>query len=319
VRISRALRAVKARGLTNTECPLASAAQGKHCGRFFRMFDLLHRTALYLLCRHAAGWRGMWRLRLPERAVAYRFPTSGTVRTRVKWGATLEVRRNDVVGHTVHFFGDYEHKLRSTLDREVRAGDAVLDIGANIGVVSVYLAGLVGAEGRVFSVEPLAQNFELLQRNVAANGVSNVVSATQCALGTEEREIELRFDPETTNWGNTSLHNQTGASVQRVPMRTLDSLWESWGRPHLRVVKMDVEGYEYEVLSGASRLLSEDPPDVWIVEFNGEYLSSIPGGFERQWQCFASRGYQAFSMKDDSPMTSAPTRHCDVLFRLPPR
>ena len=281
------------------------------------MFDALYRTALYLLCRHASDWRGIWRLRLAERAVAYRFPRGGTLRTRTKWGADIEVRRNDVIGHTVHFFGDYEQKLRTMLDREVTPGSVVLDIGANIGVVSVYLSRLVGPTGRVFSIEPLRENHALLLRNAASNGAAEIIRAEHCALGADHREIEIRFDEDTTNWGNTSLHNQTGRSVQRVPMQTLDSLWEQWGRPHVRLVKMDVEGYESEVFAGASRLLSEDPPEVWITEFNGEYLARIPGGFQLQWQALISRGYEAFSPHDGARLTAAPDRHCDVLFRLP--
>jgi FkbM family methyltransferase len=276
----------------------------------------LYRLWLYALCRYAANWRGIWRLKLGERALVYRFAQSGNLVTKTKWGVPIEVRKNDSVGHTVYFFGDYERKLLNAIRRELKSGDVALDIGANIGVVSLYCATLVGQTGRVFAIEPLQQNHELLQRNLQRAGFDNVIQAELCALGAEEKSVTIQFNEYTDNWGNTSLLNQSGASRQEVSMLRLDTLWEKWGRPQITFVKLDVEGFEIEVLKGATRLLRQSPPKVWIVEFNLDYLSRQDNGVANLWNYFINHAYTPYHMKTRTRMAQPPTAHCDVLFRL---
>lgn len=276
----------------------------------------LRQICLYILCRYAVNWRGMWRLRLGERALAFRFAQGGTLITRTRWGVPIEVRKNDSIGHTVYFFGDYEKKLLAVIRRELRPGDVALDIGANIGVVSLFCATRVGPTGRVFAVEALRQNHELLERNVRRAGFSNRITTAHCALGAEEKTIVIRFDETTENWGNTSLLDQSGASQQEVRMQRLDQLWEKWGRPHIQLVKLDVEGFEAEVLKGAGRLLQESPPAFWIVEFNPDYLARETGGVATLWHTFVRRGYTPYHMKTQLRLDRPPDAHCDVLFRL---
>jgi FkbM family methyltransferase len=281
-----------------------------------RMFNTLYRWLLFLLCRHCTGWRGMWRLDLLQRVREYRFPTGGTILVQMKWGLPIEVRKNDVVGRSIYFFGDYERKLLRAVEREVRAGDTVLDIGANIGTVSLFCGSLVGQAGRVFCIEPLAENFALLEKNVQRVGFADRICAEHCALGSEEKTIALHFDAQSDNWGNISLLESGGSGVEEVPMVRLDTLWERWSRPQIDFVKMDVEGYEYEVLQGAARMLREKPPRVWVVEFNMEYLSRVENGVRRLWDFFLQHGYEPFSMKTGEKLPQPPEAHCDVLFRL---
>ena len=281
-----------------------------------RFSNYIRRICLYALCRHAAGWRGMWRLKLGQRALAYRFPKAGTLVTHTRWGVPIEVRKNDSIGHLVYFFGNYERKLLAAIRRELQPGDAALDIGANIGVVSLFCATRVGPTGRVFAIEALRQNHELLTNNIQRAGFSNVITTEHCALGEEERTIVIRFDERTENWGNTSLLDQTGSSQQEVPMRRLDQVWEKWGRPRIKLVKLDVEGLEHEVLKGAERFLKECPPAVWIVEFNLDYLAREANGAANLWDIFIRRGYTPYHMKTRQRLDNPPVTHCDVLFRL---
>jgi len=280
------------------------------------MLNTVHRWLLYLLCRHCSEWRGIWRLDLLQHAFDYRFPESGRLLTETKWGQPIEIRKNDLVGHMIYFFGEFERKLRTVASAELHAGDVALDIGANVGAVSLFLGTLVGPKGRVFSIEPLAENFELLDRNVRRVDSGNVFHPEHCALGSEEKTISLRFDEHMHNSGAVSLLDRGGKGEQSVALRRLDTLWESWGRPRIRFVKMDVEGYEYEVMRGAERLLREAPPEVWVVEFNWEQLSRIENGVRRQWDIFLDHGYEPFDMETGAKMASQPTAHCDVIFRF---
>ena len=280
------------------------------------MFDTLHRWLLFVLCRYCQGWWGMWRLDLSRRIMDYRFSTAGPLLVRTKWGLPIEVRKNDLIGHVLYFFGDIERKLRAAAAAELSPGDAALDIGANIGAVSLFLGSRVGRKGRVFCIEPLAENFAMLRRNLERVDFGGIFCAEHCALGSEEKTVSLHFHEQMDNSGTVSLLDDTGDAVQPVVMRRLDTLWEEWGRPPLRFVKMDVEGYEYEVMRGAERLLREAPPKVWVVEFHWEHLSRIKNGVRRQWDIFLQHGYEPFSIATGGKMTQPPEAHCDVLSRL---
>jgi len=155
------------------------------------------------------------------------------------------------------------HRLRNMGSREklfleeaVRPGMRVVDVGANIGLYSLLLARLVGEEGRVFSFEPDAIMVAALRRNVAANHMSHV-EVYSCAAGSGSGRGVLRRN--VMNSGD----NRLGAGITRfhgeqasVPVRALqDVLREEL----VDFIKMDVQGWEAEVLLGAVGLWDANP------------------------------------------------------------
>jgi FkbM family methyltransferase len=270
---------------------------------------------LYALCRHCSTWRGAWRLDLPRRVDEFRFSQPGTFVTETRFGFPIEVRKNDIIGHNLHFFGRYNAPLENVASAALRPGDCALDLGANIGAVALHLARLVGPTGRVFAIEPMSANAELLARNVRRAGLEKVVQIERVAAGRASERTALFFDPGTSNWGAISLRDRSGTASEEIQNEPLDELWKRWGRPHFRFVKMDVEGFEPDVLAGACELLATAPPEVWVVEFNPEQLAHTDGGAAQLWDAFIKRRYAAFT-KDGTPLSAAPRNHCDVVFRL---
>ena len=270
---------------------------------------------LYALCRHCSAWRGAWRLDLTRRVDEFRFLQPGTFVTGTRLGFPIEVRKNDVIGHNLHFFGRYNALLENVASAALRPGDCALDLGANIGAVTLHLARLVGPQGRVFAVEPISANAELLTRNVRRAGFDKVVQIEKLAAGRASGRAEVFFDASTSNWGAISLRDRTGTASEEIQVEPLDELWRRWGRPHFHFVKMDVEGFEPDVLAGAGELLATSPPETWVVEFNPAHLAHRDGGASQLWDAFVTRGYGAFA-KDGTPLSAAPRNHCDVVFRL---
>lgn len=80
-------------------------------------------------------------------------------------------------------------KHDKSLSEFVRAGDTVVDVGANIGTVSIPMAQTVGNQGRVIAIEPHPLSFRYLQENVQLNHHEEVVSAINCALGAEHGQV----------------------------------------------------------------------------------------------------------------------------------
>lgn len=98
-------------------------------------------------------------------------------------------------------------------------------------------------------------------------------------------------------------------------MRTLDSVWEENGRPEWRLLKLDVEGNELEVLKGSGDLFASQPPIACIVEFNVPSLSQTSGNLDKLWNFFIQRNYQACNL-DGQPREKPSKGISDVLFLL---
>lgn len=157
--------------------------------------------------------------------------------------------------HEMHFMRRY-----------LRAGDNVLDVGANIGVYSLLAASLVGHNGRVLAFEPGQEAYRRLTENLQINELDNV-QAHACALGDRDGVVDFLNQCDTTNRIKTP--SDFGKSVASVPLRRLDDV--------VKVVctfgKMDIEGAEPIALRGAERLLREFNPPVWLLELNGSLHS----------------------------------------------
>jgi FkbM family methyltransferase len=162
----------------------------------------------------------------------------------------------------------HEPHVERALRECLRPGDAVLDIGANIGVFSLLAAGLVGAHGRVIAVEPLARNRALLARSAQANGYAQV-EIIAAAAADRAGLLELRTHPSTSNSAvpaaaGERLREAQGCSVT-VPAVVLDEALGALER--LDLVKIDVTGLEPRALRGLERNLARFRP-ILLSEFH---------------------------------------------------
>jgi FkbM family methyltransferase len=140
-------------------------------------------------------------------------------------------------------------------------GGTFVDVGANVGFISVRAARRLGRRGRVIAIEPHPVRFQYLQRNLRLNRVSDA-SAVACALGAIEAEASLYdVDPSLgPRPRDATLLQATAGRAFKVRVRTLDSVLADAGSPaDVRLVKIDVEGYEAEVLKGMSRTMEQRP------------------------------------------------------------
>lgn len=164
--------------------------------------------------------------------------------------------------------------------KEFLAGGVVLDIGANIGVYSLLLSRLVGC-GSVVAVEPFFENFKLLVENIVLNNVRNV-HPYSFAFGSEDGFGDL-FVSSNSNWCNMV----SGSVSVPVTVRSVDSFL--CGMTKFPVfVRMDVEGFESEILKGMDLLLSKYSP-VLMVEYHKQTIVD----FESFYDLLSNNGYYA--------------------------
>lgn len=129
-----------------------------------------------------------------------------------------------------------------------------IDIGANLGIHSIIAARHMGKDCKVIAVEPIKSNQKLLKRNIKLNKISEKVTLIPTALssekGTQTMYFEDGFSPAASFKSDSFLNNSVN-----VPTETLDSIISKYKlAPNL--IKIDVEGAEYEVLKGSKKTLS---------------------------------------------------------------
>jgi FkbM family methyltransferase len=178
---------------------------------------------------------------------------------RGRHGYILYNRHDIGVGRFVEADGEYFESEVDLFRQVCQPGNVVVDAGANIGTHTLALSEIVGPTGRVFAIEPQRLVFQMLCANVALNGLTNV-ECRRAALGDHEAEL-LLGDPDPhqeINFGGVSLSQIPGAIP--TPLLTLDNL----RLPHVRLIKIDVEGMELDVLRGAQATLKAHQPILYM-------------------------------------------------------
>ena len=167
--------------------------------------------------------------------------------------------RKWVVGAGEHgyWLGSYELNKRLSFEREVLPGAVVYDIGANVGYFSLLASVLVGPQGQVAAFEPLPRNIHFLQRHIHINRLDNV-AVIEAAVSDHAGHAHF-------NLGASSAMGHLAEEGEiEVELVALDSLVDQGRLPPPDVIKVDVEGAEYEVLHGAQKLLEKYQPIIFL-------------------------------------------------------
>jgi FkbM family methyltransferase len=182
--------------------------------------------------------------------------------------------RDRIIGRLLYLGEGYETHLDRFIAGANLEGRICVDVGANIGLHTLTLSAAVGPSGKVFSLEPENRNFALLERNLRANAVTNV-TAVHCAAGESEGKCELKLSSE--NFGDHRVAGGTrvgpgGFGIQTVPMCTVDRLLRETGDGEIGFIKIDVQGYEMQVLRGMEQTLRRNRDAILLIEVFPEAL-----------------------------------------------
>jgi FkbM family methyltransferase len=167
--------------------------------------------------------------------------------------------------------GDWEPVTTEFARREIKPGDVVLDIGAHIGYFTLIFARLVGERGRVFAFEPDPTNYALLEKNVKANGYTNV-TLVQKAVSDKSERIKL-FSDRAQDGRQSIIEFGDDCKGIEVESVRLDDFFRDYSGP-IDFVKMDIEGAEPTAIEGMTRLLGRNEHVKLMTEF-------LPSGLRR--------------------------------------
>ncbi len=169
--------------------------------------------------------------------------------------------RNDYIGKAI-YIGSYDEKEMSFLAKFIPENFVIADIGANIGYYTLLF--LRNNKSKVYSFEPSVREFQLLKKNIQANGVSN-----HCVL--EQLIVSNTMDDKTLhlsdlNFGTNTLYpSQDNVYSKSITVKST-TLDDYANRKNIKInfIKLDVEGAELEVLEGAINVLLESKPHIFI-------------------------------------------------------
>lgn len=126
---------------------------------------------------------------------------------------------------------------------EIKKGDTIVDIGAQIGIFSLYAAEKIGRKGKIFAYEPMPDNFQILLKNIEKNHLSNVYVFNK---GVWKKAGKKRLYVYGLNTGGHSIYNAVSDKFIEMSTVTLSDIVKKVGK--INTLKIDVEGAEYDIL-----------------------------------------------------------------------
>jgi FkbM family methyltransferase len=205
--------------------------------------------------------------------------------------------RDMFIGRSLSLYGEWSEAEVVLLSGLLSKGDVVVDVGANVGTHSVAFARAVGAQGRVIAYEPQRLMFQALCGTIALNSISNV-ECLQVGAGAraEKRPMPIIDCDDPFNFGGVSFcANGNESGEEMVSMATLDE--RVLGK--CRLIKIDAEGMEGDVLLGAQGTVERCRPVLYVendrLEKSSGVIELIEGlGYRAYWhivECFNPDNY----------------------------
>ncbi|MDQ3630423.1 MAG: FkbM family methyltransferase [Actinomycetota bacterium] len=216
-------------------------------------------------------------------------------------GAWLAIRPEEglvvaeSVGWTCFIERAWDPHVEACVRTILRPGQTAIDVGANLGYFTAVMAQCVGPDGRVWSFEPVPETFELLTLCKSLNDYP-YVTPIGVALGAADGSTEITYDRRHS--GIATIHpDQVAGEPQQVPLRALDALVSAGevGRPDL--IKVDVEGHEFDVLRGARETIREASPTI-VFELNERAARAAGWTLAALAELLLSLGDYSFSLID---------------------
>jgi FkbM family methyltransferase len=210
-------------------------------------------------------------------------------------GLRIYAYPNDEINRSIFLTGCYEPSGFYILGRLLKPHMTFVDVGANLGLYTLFAAQRIGHHGLVVAIEPSRREFHRLRSNVEANGLRNVC-LLQMAVSNYPREADLLIAEE-----QKAGHNTLGAfgyptkmqSIEQVNVETLDRIVCRESLRRVDVVKMDIEGAEFCALLGASETLAKFHPALFL-ELSDRTLQHQGASSRQVWDFLVEREYRIY-------------------------
>lgn len=179
---------------------------------------------------------------------------------RGRHGLILYNANDFVIGRSVEEYGEWFEQEVDVFRALLRPGDTAIDVGCNIGTHTLAMARIVGPTGHVIGIDPQAEMIRLASATMALNSLSNVRLIDEAAgcFSSREKHCRMNYDRPHSSFGGAYIGRfYDGEDVDVVPLSDICC-------DTVRLIKIDVEGYESEVLRGADVMINRDRPFLYV-------------------------------------------------------
>jgi FkbM family methyltransferase len=234
----------------------------------------------------------------------------------------IKLYSDDGVARLTYYFDYHEPVAFGFLERCIEPGMTFIDIGANIGVYALFASKRVGAEGKVIAFEPQVQTFSRFLENIRINEITNI-TAEPFAVASIEGYVTMVCGIESsknhTRMGTLSNH-MICDNPNMYPCKcvSLDKYLYTHGIERLDYLKIDVEGFEFEVLRGAQQTLERFKPPIIQVELVDEFQRRNASSPRMVCDFLWRFNYRPFQFDEQSskiaPVSGSKPRNGDIFF-----
>jgi FkbM family methyltransferase len=235
---------------------------------------------------------------------------SGTFRRAARNGIHYELDLSDWVEWNIYFCNRVEP--REKIYELAHRGNVVIDVGVNIGETLLNLAHRIGETGKVIGFEPNPPVFKKCQRNIELNPKLKNISFHPNGLGREEQELFIE-EKDAGNKGMNSL-SASGAG-EKVKVTILDKFLQHENISRLDLIKIDVEGFEMNVLLGAEKTISRFHPRMFI-EMDDDMLRQQESSAAEVVNWLIQKGYKIHNAETEESVSgeqSFTNCHMDIV------
>jgi FkbM family methyltransferase len=197
----------------------------------------------------------------------------------------LNLKRGGI--HTDLFMHGYREPEATKVMQEILTKDmTVLDIGANIGYYALMEAKVCK---RVIALEPDMDNFRNLSKNIGINEYKNIQPYLMAA-GDKDGTLEFALS-KVPNWHRVAVGGEKDVVI--VPVSKVDTFLNKMGKPKIDLLRMDVEGYEYNILEGARETIKRDRPMMFI-EIHRDLMKNFGYSAVKLFKLLAEYDYSVY-------------------------
>ena len=223
---------------------------------------------------------------------------------RNRWGHELLLSHHFHLDRNILIHGDYDHELHLLFARRVKPGMTVLDVGANLGEMSLHLGALVGPGGKVHAFEPYPPAYERLVQHIERNLLQSRIDPHALAFSNVPGSLTMSVpDSGADNQGVGSIVNHDAGRLPktvRVEATTLDLFVERHAIGKIDFIKLDIQGAEYFFLEGGRQTLRDQRPEI-VMEVSPGDLRPLGKTSRDLLMLVDSLGYRSFHLRKGNP------------------